>query len=109
MKSQIGYNKMTATVPRKATNEATDHDEGPLMVKVALLEPFDVVDGEAEELDMEDMLVGVVGVDMVCDTEDNEDAEVGVLIVADGVADGMELDGVVLLFGVPIIWPLPIK
>jgi hypothetical protein len=84
------------------------------MVKVALLELVLVGDGVEEVEEGR----SIVGVDEVCETVDSVDNEddMGVeeLPVADGVGeDGAGLDGVVLLvlllFGVPIIWPLPIK
>jgi len=92
-------------------NEATSHDEGPWMVKVALLEPLVAVDDGVEKVELEDRLESMVGADMICDTEDSEDdAGLEELSVADGVGeDGAGLDGVVLFIGVPIIWPLPIK
>jgi len=72
------------TLPRNDTNEAINHDEGPSMFKAALLlEPLVGVDVEVEELDVEDGLKDILGVDRVCDVEDNEGARL--LLVADGV------------------------
>jgi len=98
-------------VPRKDTNEAINHDEGPSMFKVALLlEPLVGVDVEVEEFDVEDGLKDVLEVDSVCGVEDNEGARL--LLVADGVADGVTDGDTVpegVLLGVPMIWPLPSK
>ena len=96
-------------MPRNDTNEAINHDEGPSMFKVALLlEPLVGVDVEVEELDVDDGLKDILEADSVCDVGDNEGARL--LLVADGVADGdTEPEGVLLLLGVPMIWPLPSK